>query len=129
MVATNDPFGNGETNDGGLALTLPMYRIATSGVNTTMACVSNQFGADNKHGSFTYLQFSAPSTRGYAISVAGPAGSDPDFVVYGGAERGRSDGLGTSETATISLTAGDYVLAVNDFENLSSNTCFTVTVN
>ncbi len=128
-AAANDPFGTNESNDGGLALTLPMYRGATVGGGNTTACVSNQFGNDNKHGSFTYLRFSASSSRGYQIAVSGPSGSDPDFVVYAGGERARSDGLGTSESATIALSAGDYVLAINDFEDSSANTCFTVTIN
>lgn len=128
-TVANDPFGTGETNNGGLPSTLPMYIAATVGGGGTTACVSNQFGDDNKHGSYTYLRFSASSARGYSISVAGPAGSDPDFVVYGGGERARSDGLGTSESATVPLTAGEYVLAINDFENSSGNTCFTVTIN
>ena len=127
-AAANDPFGTNESNNGGLPLALPMYNSATVG-GSSSPCVSNQFGSDNKHGSFTYLRFSAASTRGYQITVSGPGGSDPDFVVYGGAERARSDGLGTSESATVSLTAGDYVLAINDFANLSANTCFTVTIN
>ena len=122
-------FGTNETNDGGLALTLPMYRGVTVGGGNTTACVSNQFGIDNKHGSFTYLRFSAPSARGYPISVTGPAGSDPDFVVYAGGERARSERLGTSESETIALSAGEHVLAINDFADSSANTCFTVAIN
>jgi hypothetical protein len=127
-AAANDPFGTNESNNGGLGIALPMYGNATVGGGTTTACVSNQYGNANKHGSYTYLRFSASSTRGYAFTVTGPAGSDPDFVIYSGGERARSDGLGTTESATISLTAGDYVLVINDFENISNNTCFTVSI-
>ena len=128
-AAANDPFGTAESNNGGLALTIPMYGSAVVGGGAATPCVSNQFGVGNKHGSFTYLRFTAASTKSYTISVTGPAGSDPDFVVYGGGERGSSDGLGTIEVAPVSLTAGEYVLAINDFENSSSNTCFSVTIN
>lgn len=132
-AAANDPFGTSEINSGGLALALPMYRSATVGGGSTSACVSNQFGNDNKHGSFSYLRFAAPNTRNYQIVVSivsgGPGGSDPDFVVYAGTERARSDGVGTSESATVSLTEGDHVLAINDYENVSASTCFTVTIN
>ena len=128
--APNDPFGNSETNDGGLpAIALPMYRVATVGGGGANACVSNSFGDDDKHGSYTYLRFSAPSAGARVFNVMGPAGSDPDFVVYGGGERGSSDAVGTTEAASISLPAGEYVLAINDFNNFSSNTCFSVTIN
>ena len=128
-AAPGDPFGTGETNDGGLPLSLPMYRSATVGGGAATPCVSNLFGDDNKHGSYTFLRFTAPSAGARTFTVVGPAGSDPDLVVYGGGERGSSDAVGTTETASISLPAGDFVLAINDFNNSSANTCFSVTIN
>ena len=128
-TVANNPFGVNESNNGGLALTLPMYGAVTVGGGGATACVSDQFGDGNKHGSFSYLRFSAASARNYQITVAGPGTSDPDLVVYGGSERARSNGTGASETASVALTTGDYVLVVNDYNNSSVNTCFTVTIN
>jgi len=129
-AAASDPFGNNETNDGGLpSIALPMYRTATIGGGVTTACVSRLFGDDNKHGSYTYLRFSASGAGARTFTVGGPAGSDPDLVVYGGGELGASDAVGTTETASVALPAGEFVLAINDFANSSDNTCFNVTIN
>jgi len=118
----NDPYGGAETNDGGLPVTLPMYRTATVGGAPVQACVSNSAGTDNKHGSFSYLRFNAPASRSYQIVVnGGPAGSNPDFAIFRG-------GLIARESNTVSLSAGAYVLAVSDLNNSGALTCFNVSV-
>jgi hypothetical protein len=126
-AATNDPFGGMETNNGGVALALPMYRPLSVGGSTT-ACVSNLTGPGNKLGSFVYLRFSVPSAANHRISVAGPLASDPDFAVYSGRQIAQSDGPGPGETAMISLPAGESVLVINDANNSSANTCFAVSI-
>jgi len=130
-AAPNDPFGLSETsNNGGVALALPLYRVATVGGGTTSACVTNQAGAGNKLGSYVYLRFTTPAARNYAISATGPAGSDPDFVVYQGRQVVDASAETTVvQTASVPLAAGESVLVLNDFNNSSSNTCFTVTIN
>ncbi|VTU25143.1 hypothetical protein E5CHR_01936 [Variovorax sp. PBL-E5] len=126
-AATSDPFGNAETNNGGIALALPMYRQATVGGNTT-ACVSNLAGAGNKLGNFAYLRFNLPAAANHMITVAGPLASDPDVTVYSGHPIAQSEGPGPTESALVNLPAGTSVLAINDFNNASANTCFTVTI-
>jgi hypothetical protein len=123
-AAPNDPFGTQEGNNGGVSTALPMYHVAGDG---TPLCVSNQAGSGNKLGSFVYLRFTA-SAGNHTITVAGPAGSDPDFLVYHGGQIAKSDGLGTSEAASVGLPGGENVLVINDFNNSSANTCFTVTI-
>ena len=109
-----------------------MYKTATLG-GGTQACVTNQADpgrAGNKLGSYAYLRFSAPAGNHTINVTGGPAGSDPDFVVYQGGRVGQ--GLSTvagSESGAVSLAAGEAVLVVNDFNNSSANTCFTVTIN
>ena len=125
----NDPFGVQETNNGGVAQALPMY-IGLPLNTPTQACVTNQAGAGNKLGSYVYLRFTAQTARAYQILVSGgPPGADPDLVIFSGRELARSQGLGSSESASANLPAGHSVLAVNDFNNSSVNTCFTVTIN
>ncbi|CAN7191112.1 MULTISPECIES: carboxypeptidase-like regulatory domain-containing protein [unclassified Variovorax] len=134
ITVPNDPFGTNETNHGGLTtFALPMYTTATVGV-PLQACVTNQADpvprAGNKLGSYAYLRFTTPAARNYAISATGPAGSDPDFVVY----QGRQVVDARAETtvvqaASVPLAAGESVLVLNDFNNSSSNTCFNVTIN
>ena len=125
-AAPNDPFGNNETNGGvgGVAaFSLPMYRPVAP-----TACVTNSEGAGNKLGSFVYLRFTVPSAGNRTISVSGPAAADPDFAVYGGRLIAVGMAFGPSETATVSLPAGENVLVINDFNNSSANTCFNVTI-
>jgi hypothetical protein len=126
-AAPNDPLGTSETNNGGVAGALPMYRPAAVGGNTS-ACVSNQAGQNNKLGNFAYLTFNAPTARTYTISVGGASapGVDPDFIVYEGRQILVAEGTGASETASVALAAGDHVLVVNDFNN--SSVCFTVSI-
>ncbi|MBT2337191.1 hypothetical protein J7E49_25230 [Variovorax paradoxus] len=118
----NDPFGGAETNDGGIPITLPMYRPATTGGALTQACVSNTAGNDNKLGSFSYVRFTAPASRSYQIVVnGGPTGSNPDFDIFRG-------GLIARTSDTVSLSAGEYVLAVTDLNNSGTLTCFNVSI-
>ncbi|MGJ3702019.1 hypothetical protein [Variovorax sp. AFSI2.2] len=118
----NDPYGGAETNDGGIPITLPMYRLAAVGGAPTQACVSSSAGTDNKLGSFSYLRFTAPASRSYQIVVnGGPAGSNPDFDLFRG-------GFIARESNAVSLSSGEYVLAVSDLNNSGALTCFKVSI-
>ena len=119
----NDPFGNSETNNGGVAVALPMYRPATVG-GITSACV--EAAAGNKLGNFVYLRFTATAARNYTITVEGGATTDPDFVVYRGGEIARANAVATTEVATVGLQVAEYVLAIKDFNNTSA--CFNVSI-
>jgi hypothetical protein len=131
----SDAWGSTETNSGGSAVALPMYRSLTLGVALPGVCVSNNFGAqvgDNKLGNYAYLRLSVPLDKSYRISVVGVGGAtDPDFRVYNAsgivAKAGSS--VTDSEAADVPLHPGDYVLAVTDYENKGSSTCFTVSAN
>ena len=127
-AAVGDPFGQSESNDGGLKPALPLYHPATVGAST-QACVSNVFGSYNKLGSFVYLRVEVPSARSYAIRIDGPAAADPDVSVYSGRLIARSEGLGTSEATSVFLPAGTAVLAINDANDSSAWTCFSVSIN
>jgi hypothetical protein len=126
--ALNDPWATLETNDAGIASVLPIYRPTSVGVPVG-ACVTNRFGDDNRVGSFAYLRVAVPSPRNYRITVSGPANADPDIYVYAGRRLAASEGLGASESVTVALPAGDVVVAVNDANNSSSNTCYTIQIN
>jgi len=99
-----------------------MYGKSAVAPISTQACVSNVAGSYNKLGNFAYLRFNAPASRDYQIAVGGgPAGSNPDFDVYRG-------GLIARSSNKVSLSAGDYVLAVTDLNNSGASTCFAVTI-
>ncbi len=118
-AAANDPFGTAETNNGGIPGTIPMYKPATANGTVTQACVSNDAGPGNKLGSFSYLRFTAPANGSYQLQVNGAAGTNPDFDLFRG-------GLIDRTSNTVSLSAGEYVLAVTDLNN--SDTCFNVSI-
>ena len=128
---TNDPWAITETNRAALPskVAQPIYVPLSAGSGATaVACVTNQYGEGNKLGDFAYLRITVPVARSYQVVVAGPGGSDPDFDVFVGGRLASSLGLGTSETATVALPAGDVVLAVNDANHSASNICFNVQV-
>ncbi|WP_295980366.1 hypothetical protein [uncultured Variovorax sp.] len=125
-AASNDAYGVQETNNGGpptVSYVLPMYTQATIGASTS-ACVTNAEDPrrnGNKLGSFSYLRFTAPTSRNYQFSVTPPVGASPNFVIYRG-------GVVSRNTGSVSLSAGDYVLVVNDVNNSGANTCFGVLI-
>ncbi|MEJ8826361.1 hypothetical protein WKW80_30790 [Variovorax humicola] len=133
-TAPNDPFGSAETNGGGTPLipsVFPMYISANVG-SSTQACVSNVAGFGNKLGSYAYLRVRVLAAGSHVIKVTGPATADPDFEVDSAGLLAISDGFGTTETATVSLRAGDNIIVVNDFNDDSEptqETCFTVSIN
>ncbi|RZL87669.1 MAG: hypothetical protein EOP82_25645 [Variovorax sp.] len=129
-AAASDPFGTSETNDGGVAVALPMYRPATVG-GSTSACVTNQAGSGNKLGSYAYLRFSVATAASHTITVTAPsAAADPDFMVYSGRLIAEAEGLGASEAVSVGLPAGESVLIISDFTKYPSptTTCFTVSI-
>lgn len=126
---TGDAFGTAETNNGGIATVLPIYRSATVG-RSTQVCLSYMAGINNKLGNFAYLRFTAPTARSYTITAGGSAETDPDFAVWG-----NGVGLaavatqpGAIENTTVSLPAGDAIIAVHDDNNSTASPCFNVTI-
>lgn len=125
-TASNDAYGVQETNNGGsptVSYVLPMYTQATVGTGTS-ACVTNAEDPQrngNKLGSFSYLRFTAPTSRSYQFGITPPAGASPNFVIYRG-------GVVSRNTNSVNLSAGDYVLVVNDVNNSGANTCFGVLI-
>jgi len=128
--ALNDPWATQETNTQGVPGMPPIYLPVTA-PGTVPGCVTvtSVNGQDNKLGSFAYLRVAVPTARVYQISVTGPGGSDPDIYVYAGGRLAASIGLGITETTSVGLPAGDVVLALNDANNTSPNTCLQVTIN
>jgi len=127
-TALDDPWAMQETNTQGVPGIPPIYRPVGVGAVPGCVTVTNQNGEGNKLGSYAYLRVTVPDARAYQITVTGPPGSDPNFSVYAGGRLAASTGAG-NESAPVSLPAGDVVLAVNDANNSSSNTCLQVSIN
>lgn len=130
-------FGVGETNNGGLTDALPVYLNLPTTNTPVEFCSVDNFGSYNKHGNRRYLAFSIPTAGTYTFTMtraSGAATSDPDFRVFkdgGLAGRGES-GVVSSETANISLTAGQHVMDAYAFENADGTStidvCYTMTL-
>ncbi|RIX75548.1 hypothetical protein D3H34_25215 [Acidovorax cavernicola] len=121
-ITSSDAFGAGESNDGGVPTALPMYTPLAINATVNNVCVSNTAGTGNKHGNIAYLRFTAPANRDYRVTVGGA--TLPDFDVFRGGEIARSGNR-------VSLSAGEYVLAVRDAAMTASSAsplCLSVLV-
>lgn len=142
IFTPTNSFGDSEFNNGGSTLTIPMYRtISVYGSPTVTIsggspCVTAAFDGSNignKLGRYSYITFNASSAGNRTIRVSTlTSGVDVDFEIYGqgGALIGRFDvGVTPSETATVNLAAGNYVMVVYDYNNISAtNPCFAIAI-
>ena len=145
LVRAQSIFGDGanaigETNDGGLPSTLPIYKTVTvNGASLTM-CPSGALaasGANNKMGNVMFASFEVVNTGAYSISVTKTSGgpSDPDIYIYkDGIVVSSSKSLVTDEEiATAELTStGVYLIVIKDSKNRynaqSSSACFSTQI-
>ncbi len=111
---------------------LPLYTDLT--INQSLnICTTTDYSSPNKLNNHKYIRFTVDTEGSYPIRVTQNNGrtSDPNFKLYkvlpfteeGSAE---SSDLQT-ETATVTLSQGDYLLDVNDANNISK-ACFYVSV-
>ena len=130
-------FGNGETNNGGIAEMLPVYKTLPTNGTAVPFCSFDNFGSYNKHGNRRYFQIEIPSAGSYEFTMTQTtAGAgDPDFLVYKDGVRVGVGGSGVdrSETQTISLAAGTHVMEAYAFRNVDAGAttgdiCYNFTV-
>ena len=139
IVTVVDIYGTGETNDGGDAINLPVYKsLADDGIAVNV-CSNKTNGEYNRLGNRQFIRLNVATAGSHTISVTRTTGlvsSDPDLVVY---ENGVQRASGTSATSNneavmVTLSATEYILEVYEFSNIdnSSSTggsvCFDVTV-
>lgn len=137
--AIADFSGTGESNNGGDANDLPVYKaIIDDGVPVSV-CSSNTNGESNKLGNRQFLALSVLSGGAHTIvatRVSGLAVSDPDLRVYlnGTLIVSGVSLINGTETVPTNLSVDDYLLEVFEFTNtdISAGTggavCFNVTV-
>jgi hypothetical protein len=114
-INTTDAYGTGETNNGGIASALPVYRTyGAIGSTLNTLCVEGTAGTFNKLGNVAFARVTLPESRVYGIRLQG--GSDPDFTISNSSviAFGISADPGL-ELQGVSLDAGSYVIAVEDF--------------
>ena len=79
------PSGSGETNNGGIATTLPVFKVATVGGGNVEICSTKQLGERNKHGVRSYIEITPTVTGGHTFTMIRKSGAtvtNPDFVIY-----------------------------------------------
>lgn len=142
-ISGTDEFGAGESNNGGDASTLPVFRpIALNGGQQSV-CVrtpngpaimnklgySKFFRLDLERNALLTIRVIAAVDPGTSGSV--PAG-DPDFYVYRQGEVVLfGEGTGSSETSPqTQLTAATYIIEVLDYELIGGDPphCMTISV-
>jgi hypothetical protein len=128
-ITTNDAFGTGETNSGGIADALPLYR-PHSGVGGTLAgeslCVTDAAGLPNKLGNYAFVRVTLAAGQ-RAITLAG--GTNPGFEIFNATFRARSiNAQPGSAQLSVNLAAGSYVIAVTDLR-LAGRQCLSLTIN
>jgi hypothetical protein len=146
QVTVTDALGTGETNNGGIAQALPVYRTLALGTAQN-ACVTDAAAVgseeSNKLGATTFFRINLPAagTRRITVSATttgGGVSSDPDFRVVrpDGVLSTHDTGTTASEEASLSLSAGWHVITLYDYNLTSSATgttqsgvrCFDITV-
>lgn len=135
-----DEFGANESNDGGNADVLPIYKNLVIDGAATRVCSSNTLGTYNKLGVHQFLQLPVVTAGNYLISVTRANGqfltTDPDAVIFnqGGFVAEGTSALSNSEEFSAQLNAGNYLVVVTDANNADPNlannrrACFDVQV-
>ncbi|MGH1487483.1 MAG: hypothetical protein ACRBCI_14810 [Cellvibrionaceae bacterium] len=138
-IIVNDFFATGETNNGGDANNLPVYKTLADDGFPVIVCSSKTEGEVNKLGNRQFLRLNVVSAGSHNISisrVSGLAASNPDARVYlnGSLAFSGSSSVNNAETIVANLDAVEYILEVYDFsntDNVSStggDVCFNVFV-
>jgi len=130
IAVITDIYGTGRTNR---ASDYPYHDLMLG--TPLVIVISNADGTYNKLSNRQYVKFTIATSGSYTIKVEQtnvPKTSDPDFYVFDTSPFymvNFSEGteLGVEEK-TISLSAGDYLLDVSDFNNIA-NAQLRVTVN
>lgn len=135
LVSITDDFGANESNNGGDARNLPIFRSVSSGATVAVCSVAAN-GAYNRLGNRKFLRFDLTAPGAITVRASnGPAGSDPDLALYSaGQQRGLAEGTASAaETLTVTgLAAGTYAIEVYEYSNLGNaprgDTCFDLQV-
>ncbi len=132
-------FADGETNNGGIDSSLPVFRRLAEGAPETL-CSVDDAGPFNRIGVRFLLAFDAPNARSYQLSmrrVSGLTGRDPDFAIF---DRGNFLTIGNGpdrdlEIINRNLPRAPLIIDAYDFDNLdraeqsvAGDACFEFTI-
>lgn len=132
-------YGEGETNDAGSAVVLPVYRPITLG-QTINVCSDSDFQDYNGVDVRRFLRIDLPDTRSYTITAARRGGNLPRtnpqlrFYRQGSQVASLLNGTPDYENGQRYLNRGSYVVEVYEESNADHNNkngglaCFDVTI-
>ncbi len=133
-------YGEGETNDSGYPLMLPVYQTLALGGNTSL-CSQNHWQDFNGADARRLVLLHVPADGNYTLSAKvgnnSMPGSDPDFRLWRNGQfvlQSTSASTG-EETTTRKLTQGTYTLELYDSSNADDNSatgglaCFALSFN
>jgi len=130
IATIHDAYGNYRSNSANGTYTTPLYRNLNVGRWITQ-CNQNTYGVYNKLGNRTFIKVNIDKVGIYNFHAQpyGGAYGDPDIVIYKAKypleQMGMSPLEGTSsDTLSINLTKGNYLLEVYDAS--FNNSCFIV---
>lgn len=139
-VFGSDEYGTDESNNGGLAIALPVYKALSANNTAVNICSSAEYGKHNKLANSQFMKLNITQAGSYNIRINKSGGanvaSKPEFILY---QKGNVVSYGANTitdvvTNNVSLSRGDYVLEVYDNNNHDSKntdnntTCFNVRV-
>jgi hypothetical protein len=129
IATIEDIYGRGRTNHSD---DYPYHFLDIDG--NVSVTTTNEYGTYNKLGNRKYVSFTIDSAGNYTIRIAQNNGTDadPDFKLYrsdanGLSYIGRGENEGSVETDTFSLSTGEYLIDLYDYENIEQ-AVFDVTV-
>lgn len=141
-IVAQDAFGAGEMNNGGVALSLPVYKTHVAALGAAQNyCGSKAVDPDsngNRLGEYVFVRFPAAGPRTLTLTRTAPApvgSADPDFLLV------KSDGSSIDAASTVvdveslstTLPTGTHSTALTDFQfrdtASGSTRCFDFKVN
>ncbi|MEL6323501.1 MAG: hypothetical protein AAFQ84_04655, partial [Pseudomonadota bacterium] len=135
------PFGDGETNDGGIPSGLPVVQTVTIGGGPIEICSTDDEGTFNNLGVRTLIRLNVATAGNLTFTmerVSGDFGRDPDFLIFAqGDFVNIADSAATDiEQEVIFLSPNDYIIEALDFNNLdlpdsgtAGDACYDFSVN
>ena len=135
-----DEYASDESNNGGLSITLPVYKSLVVNGAAINVCSAADYGKYNKLGNSQFLKLNIAQTGVYNIRANKSGGantiSKPEFILY---QKGRAIAhvesmLNDNVTGNLNISRGNYVLEFYDLNNHDSDntdenmTCFNVRV-
>ncbi len=138
LIEVQDSYGTGETNSGGDANDLPVYKSISDDANPVTICSHRVNGEQNRLGNRQFLRLNVVSGGSHTITatrVSGLSSSDPDIkLLLNGALLALSESdTNNVEVMNVTLAVDEYIIEVYHYYNVDSasgggTVCFNVTV-